>query len=417
MAQITLKLPRPHTGQQQILTGAKRFNVVNCGRRFGKTKMGLRLLVLPALEGYPVAWFAPTYRMLTEVWREAKKLLKPISAPNGINSSEHRIELITGGVVEFWSLTDSDNIRGRKYKRALIDEAAMVRSLKESWEQVIRPMLADYAGDAYFFSTPKGRNYFFELFQRGQDPARLDWASFQLPTSTNPFIPPAEIEAARLELPELVFLQEFLAQFVEDGAGLFRRVMAAATAEQQSDGQGRPKAVEGHSYVFGVDWGKSGDYTVIAVVDVTLKQLVWLERFNQIDYDVQKGRLRNLFDAYRPTVIVAEENSIGGPLIEDLRKTLPVQPFATTNASKKEVIDDLALKLERGDIQILNDPVLIGELLSFEQTRLPSGLYRYAAAGNGHDDTVIALALGNYAASITPSIAKSANVQGMWQRR
>lgn len=416
MATISLTFSRPHAGQQQIRSGAKRFNVVNCGRRFGKTKYGLELLIRPALAGYPTAWFAPTYKTLSEPWREAKKLLKPIASH--VNASEHRIELITGGVIEFWSLTDSDNIRGRKYKRGLVDEAAMVRTLKESWEQVIRPMLADYAGDAYFFSTPKGRNYFYELFQRGQDPTRLDWASFQLPTSTNPFIPAAEIEAARLELPELVFLQEFLAQFVDDGAGLFRRVLAAATAEQQADGKGRPKAVEGHSYVFGVDWGKSGDYTVIAVVDVTLRQLVWLDRFNQIDYEVQKGRLRGLVDAFRPTAIVAEENSIGGPLIENLRQSgLPIQPFATTNASKKEIIDDLALKLETGALPILNDPVLIGELLSFEQTRLPSGLYRYAAAGNGHDDTVIALALANYAASITPSVARGAQVAGMWQRR
>lgn len=398
MAQITLKLTRPHAGQQQIQAGACRFNVVNCGRRFGKTKYGLRLLTLTALAGYPVAWFAPTYKTLAEPWRDAKKLLAPIAVKGGINSSEKRIELITGGVVEFWSLTDSDNIRGRKYKRALVDEAAMVRSLKSSWEEVIRPMLADFRGDAYFFSTPKGRNYFHELFQRGQDPAKVDWASFQLPTSTNPFIHPDEIEAARLDLPELVFLQEYLAQFVDDNAGLFRRVMAAATAEAAVDADGRPLREDGHSYVFGVDWGRSNDYTVIAVLDTTTHELVYLERFNQVDYALQKGRLMGLFEAFGPSVIVAEENNMGGPLIEDLRQRLPVQPFATSNASKKEIIDDLALKLEQGSLPILNDPVLIGELLSFEQTRLPSGLFRYAAAGGGHDDTVIALALANYAA-------------------
>jgi hypothetical protein len=395
MSTISLKLPRPHAGQQRIRSEARRFNVVNCGRRFGKTKYGLNLLVECALSGYPVAWFAPTYKTLSEPWREAKKLLKPIT--RSANASEKRIELITGGVIEFWSLTDADNIRGRKYKRALVDEAAMVRSLKVSWEQVIRPMLADFRGDGYFFSTPKGRNYFHELFQRGQDATQRDWMSFQLPTSTNPYIPADEIEAARLELPELVFMQEFLAQFIDDNAGLFRKVLAAAIAEASLDDDGRPVAIPGHSYVFGVDWGRSGDYTVVSVIDNTTKQQVYIDRFNQVDYDIQKGRLISLYETFQPSIIVAEENSFGGPLVADLRQNLPIQPFTTSNASKKEIIDSLALSLERGDLEILNDAVQVGELLSFEQTRLPSGLFRYAAAGNGHDDTVIALALSHYA--------------------
>lgn len=90
---------------------------------------------------------------------------------------------------------------------------------------------------------------------------------------------------------------------------------------------------------------------------------------------------------------------MGGPLVENLRSQgLPIQPFVTTNATKKEIIDGLALALEQGSFHILNDAVQVGELLAFEQTRLPSGLFRYAAAGNGHDDTVIALALSRYAA-------------------
>src|SRR5205823_14398740 len=100
----------------------------------------------------------------------------------------------------------------------------MVASLKVAWEQVIRPMLADYQGDAYFFSSPKGRNYFYELFVRGQDPQQPDWAAWKMPTATNPFIHPDEIAAARRELPELVFLQEFLAEFLDDETGLFRKV-------------------------------------------------------------------------------------------------------------------------------------------------------------------------------------------------
>lgn len=397
MPTITLQLPRPHAGQRCIFAEARRFNVVACGRRFGKTIGGIDRLLAPALAGYPVAWMSPTYKMLSEVWREAKRLLKPIA--KSINSSEKRIELITGGVVEFWSLTNADSIRGRKYKRVVIDEAAMVPGLLDAWNLVIRPTLTDYKGDAFFLSTPKGRNGFYTLFLRGQDALQPEWAAFQMPTTTNPHIDPSEVDAARAEVPELVFLQEYLAEFIDDQAGLFRKVLGAAIAEAAVDADGRPVAERAHSYVFGLDWGRENDYTAISVVDVTTMEQVYLDRFSEIDYALQLGRLTALVDVFRPTVIVAEANNMGGPLVEALRaRGLPVQPFWTSNATKKEIIDALALAIETSTFRILNDPVQVGELLSFEQTKLPSGLWRYAAAGNGHDDTVISLALSYFAA-------------------
>ena len=71
MPRLTLTLPEPHTGQQAVIDGARRFNVLVCGRRFGKTTLGLDRCVAPEVLSYPVAWFAPSYKMLLEVWREA----------------------------------------------------------------------------------------------------------------------------------------------------------------------------------------------------------------------------------------------------------------------------------------------------------------------------------------------------------
>src|SRR5207249_1420351 len=90
----------------------------------------------------------------------------------------------------------------------------------------------------------------------------------------------------------------------------------------------------------------------------------------------------------------AEQNSIGQPIIEQLtRDGLQVDSFTTTNASKAQVIDSLALAFERGDIRILNDPVLVSELVAYQAERLPSGLLRYGAPSGQHDDTVMALAI------------------------
>src|SRR5690242_10504377 len=106
MRTIRLTLPKPHAGQQTILREKKRFNVVDCGRRFGKTNIGTSLELEPALEGYPVGWFAPSYKYLVEVWREIVRMLKPVTAEK--NFSEKRLQLITGGVIDFWSLEDPD---------------------------------------------------------------------------------------------------------------------------------------------------------------------------------------------------------------------------------------------------------------------------------------------------------------------
>ncbi len=385
-ATVQVFLPRPHPAQQEVIDSAARFNVLAWGRRAGKSVLEIDRVCETALNGQPAAWFAPTYKYLAQAWRELCAVLRPVASR--LQETEHRIELITGGVVEAWTLDSPDPARGRKYKRVVVDEAALVQRLDQAWNGAIRPTLVDLQGDAWFGSTPKGRNYFWTLFQRGQDPEETEWKSWQLPTAANPNIEASEIEAARLGTPEHFFLQEYLAQFIEDGGVVFRRVRESATSA------GQDKAVEGHQYAFGVDWGKTNDFTVISVIDLTTREQVAIDRSNRVDYAVQVGRLTALNEQFKPSTIVAERNSMGEPVIEQLvREGLPVQPFLTTNATKAGIIEALALAFERQELSILNDPVQIGELESFEPTRLPSGLTRYAAPEGMHDDTVMALAL------------------------
>src|SRR5262245_25735056 len=149
-----LGLANLHSSQQLVVSQSKRFNVLVCGRRWGKTTLAIDRLVRPAFESYPVAYFSPTYKMLTDVWRELKRVLYPVTAR--VSAQEHRIELTSGGIVDMWSLDAPDSVRGRKYKRVVVDEAAMIRDLQEAYQAVIRPTLTDYEGDAWFPSTPKG---------------------------------------------------------------------------------------------------------------------------------------------------------------------------------------------------------------------------------------------------------------------
>jgi hypothetical protein len=247
VANIRLELPELHTAQTRCVREARRFNTLACGRRFGKTTLGINLVIEPSVQGKRAAWFSPTYKSLGDVWREVRTTLAPLITTT--SEQQRRLELRGGGVIEFWSLEDPDAGRGRAYHRAAIDEAAMVSDLKAIWNSAIRPTLADYVGDAWFMSTPRAMNYFYELYQFGQDDSRPDWMSWCMPTSANPRIHPSEIEAARRDLPERVFAQEYLAQFLPDGAGVFRGIHECVL-----DGTKEP--VKGHEYVFGLDFGR-----------------------------------------------------------------------------------------------------------------------------------------------------------------
>lgn len=396
MQTVTLTLPKPHAAQLMMLREARRYNVAACGRRFGKSTLAIELLSRPSLEGQPVAYFSPTYKLLTEVWRQVESVLRPVIQRS--NATERRIELLTHGVIECWSMENPDAGRSRRYARVVVDEAGLVADLGERWQAAIRPTLADLRGDAWLMGTPKGRNFFWECYTRGNDPAHPDWMAWQKPTSANPHIHPDEIAAMRAELTERRFAQEILAEFLDDAGGVFRGVAACATL------QPRVEPASGHRYIVGCDWGKSADFTVFAVLDITSKHLVAIDRSNQVDYTVQRGRLQALYERWKPDAIIAESNSMGEPIIEALaRSGLPVRPFVTTNATKAVIIEALALAFERGDIALVNNPVLVSELQAYEATKLPSGLTRYSAPEGLHDDCVMALAMAWSAMSRTNS--------------
>lgn len=379
---MNVDLPAPHTAQRQVIAEASRFNVLSCGRRWGKTKLGIDRAVRAALAGYPVAWYAPIHKDAKEVWREVKWVLRDVTASK--NEQEMRLELVTGGELVFWTLENPDSSRGRKYGRVIIDEAAKIAQLEYAWNYTIRPTLSDYRGDAWFLSTPKGRNYFYRLYLRGLD--EPGWQSWQMPTSANPHIAAEEIEDARRHLPAQAFEQEYLAAFLEDAGLVFRGVRGATW-------QPPAKPEPGRRYVIGGDWAQANDFTVFWVVD-DLRRVVDGDRFNQLGWDVQRGRFGALYEKWGCDYALLEANSIGGPNIEALQNEgYNVEGFTTTSDSKQAVVVALQLAFERDDIAIPDDPVLIAELESFEATRLPSGRWRYEAPSGMHDDTVISLAL------------------------
>lgn len=332
-------------------------------------------------QGLPAGWGAPTYKMLLDDWKNLSHVLAPVTARR--NEQEKTLALVSGGRIDFWSLDNPDSIRGKKYKRFTVNEAAFVPDLVNIFDLIIRPTLIDYSGGADFAGTPKGMNGFWQLFNR----KGAEWSRWQMPSYENPHIPKSELDAMRATMTERSFAQEILAQFLEDGGGVFRHVRDAAMLKQQ-------EPVAGRQYVIGVDWGRSNDATVFCVFDITSKEQVYLDRMTDTDYATQRSRLAVLSQKYNRAIVIAESNSMGQPNIEALQNMgIAVQGFTTTNATKAEAIQSLELAFERGTIKILDDDLQMSELMAYESEKLPSGLVRYGAPEGMHDDTVMSMAI------------------------
>lgn len=373
-----------HPAQLAVHNSDARFRVLSAGRKFGKTRLGVMEALGAAAQGKRGWWVAPTYKPAEVGWRPLYSMAGKI--PGAIRSkSDKTIVLPGGGWVGVRSADSGQGLRSENLDFVIIDEAAFIDH--SIWAQQIRPNLTATQGWALFISTPWGLNWFHDLYRRGEAHEE-GWASFHYPTSANPYIAPGEIEAARRELPELIFQQEYLATFVSLEGAVFRRIQEAATVEAIDE------PVEGRQYIAGVDVAASVDYTVISVMDVMAKQLVYLDRFNRVDYNVLEDRLHAAYLHWHVQAMTIEANSIGQPVIDNLNnRGMSIIPFTTTSASKQIIITGLQAAFEHGEIHIINDPVLIGELLSFESKRSPSGSFTYLAPEGGHDDTVMALAI------------------------
>ena len=361
--------------------------MIDCGRRFGKNIMLQDGAVETGLkDALPVGWGAPTYKMLLDDWKSLTNTLALVTSRR--SEQEKQLTLISGGVIEFFSLDGPDAIRGKKFKRFIVNEAAFVPNLLDIFNLVIRPTLIDYQGEADFAGTPKGMNGFWQLFNIN-DP---DWMRWQLTSYENPHIPHSELDTLKATMLERTFQQEIMAQFLEDGGGVFRNVTRCATAAKQD------KGIAGHQYVIGADWGRTTDATVFMVVDITTREQVFMDRMLDTDFASQRNRLKALSQKFNNAVCLVEVNSIGQPQLEELQNmNVPVQGFMTTNATKLEIISALQLAFEQEKIHVLNDPLSISEIMAFQAERLPSGLLRYGAPEGMHDDVVMALCLAWWA--------------------
>ncbi len=383
---IEVTFPELHPAQKVVRDCDSRFIVLSAGRRWGKTMLGTLLCMSYGLQGKRAWWIAPSYAISEVGWRPLRKFAAQIPFAS-INKVERIIRYPGGGEVRVRSADDPQSLRGEGLDFVVFDEASYTK--KEAWTEAVRPALADRNGRALFISTPRGRNWLYDLFRLGES-GEPGWASFRFPTSSNPHIPPEEIEAARRDLPEIIFRQEFLAEFVDSNGAVFRKVHDAISTDIPTE------RLPERQYIIGVDVASSNDYTVVVVMD-DMRRVVFIDRFNRTEYPVLADRIAAISQMWKPERVIVESNAMGAAVVDMLaERGVPVMGFTTTQASKIAIVQSLALAFETGQITIPNHPVLIGELLSFEGKRNPLGTMSYSAPDGMHDDCVMALCITNY---------------------
>lgn len=205
--------------QQQVSDDPARFRVIAAGRRWGKSFLSLNELAKFSCEPKQrCLYVAPTYRQAkTIMWQELKDRLIERQWVKKINESELQITLVNESTISLRSTDNYDALRGGKYNFIVMDECADMNP--DAWFQVLRPTLSDTLGHAMFITSPKGRNWVYDLWTNAQ--VLEDWNAYQFTTLSGGNVPESEIEAAIRDLDDRTFKQEYEAQFVDYSGVIF----------------------------------------------------------------------------------------------------------------------------------------------------------------------------------------------------
>jgi len=329
-----------HEGQRRVIRERRRFNVVCCGRRWGKSRLAFSLALECIARRMPVVYVTPTAVDYEKRWSEATEFFRPIIKDAKV--SEGVITFVNGSRMDWFGLHRFDGIRGNRYARAIVDEAAHSPNLEEAWTKVIRPSLADFIGDAYFLSTPNGANYFKTIY----DTDHPNWQRWQMPTTTNPYIDAGEITEARNDpnTPDIIFRQEYLAEFID---------LQGALVQREHLRYAQPP--EGLTYCMGVDLAISmregADYTAIVVVgrDEDGRYYVVDVVREQLSFHDTIKTVKSIADKWLPTYVNVEAVQYQAAMVQELVRTTAhyVSPITPTKDKRARFLPTLG-KYEHG---------------------------------------------------------------------
>jgi hypothetical protein len=225
-----------------------------------------------------------------------------------------------------------------------------------------------------------------------------------LMAKNNFMLTPEQLKWRRRKMQELkeFFVQEYpedpVTCFLASGFGYFGDLSNVFTAP--TNAVYNPS----HHYATGIDFGQTVDYTAMPVLDFTARQQVDLLHIHNLPWAEHRRRIKAMFNKWHLDMALAEKNSIGDPNIEALRAMgLHINEFETNNERKASIVSSWNEAIHEGGWKLLDLPVQRYEHLNFVAEQLPSGIWRLAADGSGHDDIVMGLCLAYRSGQYTVS--------------
>lgn len=411
---------RAHNGQSKILQSHARFIIFPAGRRSGKTLCAAMWLLQEAQrlteQGYDPSsiilyWTASSW----EHCKRGYSAFSRASLEQGDSNPLHElydggkksygdmlINLKGGYTIHFQTSGRPEQVEGEGIHAAIVDEAGHVKD--DFWYESLKPTLAMSNGRALITGTPKGRNFFHDLYIKGQDPKNDHYESFRFPSNINPHLPDGYVEREQRDMPQRTFQQEIMAEFVDDSGGVFNNVRSLITTNNNYRGPDKAQGWKlqppqpNTQYVAGWDPAKHQDYSTLITLRLPERHVAHVWREQGLGYDEQIQQVSQHLRRYNNATVRMDSGGVGDPLLDMLRQEYNggVKSFKFTNARKSDLVNKLALHIDQGTVSYPDLPALVNELEIFEYETTPSGNTRYQAPEGHHDDLVDALALSVY---------------------
>lgn len=390
----TITIPhnyQPRKYQLEFLKAPQRFKIFVVHRRGGKSKTALNQQIQRTqLKKGIYYYFLPTYKQCKQVmWDSLVKEHIPREIVDKINDSELAIYYKNGSIQRFVGCEDIDKHRGINPIDVVFDEYSEMN--EQIWTAVIQPVLRENKGTATFIFTPKGKNHSWKLIQMAKDNPDEWYIDVRTATDTQVFTT-EELDEIKRNTPQSLFGQEYMCEFLEGAGQFFRRI------HQNKYPLDRDLPDTG-DFQLGVDLAKYQDWTVITPFNLNHFIAYPQDRFNQVDWNLQKARIEVSARRFNNALIWPDATGVGDPVVEDLKaRDLNIggdnqEGFKFTEQSRTNLLNNLAILLEQDKIKIPDDEGLIAELEAFRYELTDKGKIKITVPDGMTDDRVMSLAL------------------------
>lgn len=383
--------PKERPYQLEILKNPARFKSLVIHRKAGKTALALNKLIIESqLNPGKVFWYvAPTYRQAKEiVWKDPEMLQRylPLEIVDKKNDTELSVYFKNGSVLSVKGADEPDSLRGPNPQGTILDEFPMMKPMV--WEEIISPIVfANAKAWTWFVGTPKPGGIHAKRIH-DEASKKAGWFAKTITAEESGIIPAEVLKEARETMTQAAYEQEFLCKWFDEGGTVFRGVDACVEGEYQESPDLR------FNYQFGFDLAMHVDWTVGIGINKNTHRVEFFDRYNQIDYNLQKARIEATLRRYNNPTCNMDQTGVGDPIVQDLQsRGLNINGVKFTEESKRNLVTNLALMIEQRKLKLPNIPELVSELKNFGYEITATGRVRYSAPEGSHDDCVMALAL------------------------